>query len=454
MRALLTSLILVAVTLAGCASEPVDDLPETPEIDLAVWTPGKNAHPSHGLPLPEELPMWNDTLPENWPSYWVQPPPAQLPDLVESIVHEGQVSGVGSGAGITVFGGLAFVGSYNSADLWAVDISDPDQPIVIGHLQGETSAGDLDTIAFPPTEDSPARLIVVASTRGQNINIIDATDPTNMTLAGTYQPAQGNHNHQVLPGTPYVYNAQSGGEGGVNAIWDLSNPENPVLVQDYANGYGCHAIDFFIDASQDKYLGFCAGIEVTQIWDVSDPTSPEVISTMPFPVANQETPVSGGVAPASFSHLAMANHDGTVLIMGDETGGGAAPGCDFGVRDPVTGTAVSGPLGNLYFYDITDPTSPVLHGSVSPNAFDQKGSCTAHFGGNLDGRNQLVMAFYSVGITLINFEDLDNPYVQDIWGRTENDGPCTLCGVWDAQVYGNRVFSGDVDRGMDVLTFS
>ncbi len=454
MRALLTSLILVAVTLAGCARQPAD-VPDATDM-LAQWQPGKNAHPSHGLPLPEELPMWNEPLPDNWPTFWVQPPPADLPDIVERLVHEGNVAEVGSGSGITVFGSLLFAGQWNGANLWAVDISDPDQPRVIGHLEGETSAGDLDTIAFAPSEEHPeGRLILTISTRGQNINIVDATDPTNMAFIGSYQPAQGNHNHQVLPGTPYVYNAQSGGEGGVNAIWDLSDPENPVHVVDYANGYGCHAIDFFIDAEQDKFLGFCAGIEVTQIWDVTDPTSPEVISTVPFPVANTEVDgASGAVAPASFSHLAMANHDGTILIMGDETGGGAAPGCDFGVRDPVTGTAVSGPLGNLYFYDMTDPTDPILHGSVSPNAFDQKGSCTAHFGGNIDGRNQLVMAYYTVGVVLINFEDIDNPYVQDIWGRTENDQPCTLCGVWDAQVYGNRVFTGDIDRGVDVLTFA
>ena len=147
----------------------------------------------------------------------------------------------------------------------------------------------------------------------------------------------------------------------------------------------------------------------------------------------------------------MVNHDASVMIVGDETGGGAAPGCDAYAEVPVAGNTVTGPLGNLFFYDITDETNPVLHGSYSPAAWEQKGSCTAHFGGVIEDTNHLVMAFYTAGIALVDFNDLDNPRAVDLWQRTEADGPCTLCGVWDAQYYNGYIFSGDVDRGMDIL---
>jgi hypothetical protein len=452
MRALIATFILTAVALAGCASEetPAD----TTVTDLTAWTAGKWAHPAEGLAVTEDLPIAGDTI-EGWPAYWYQPTGVVLPDQITRLVPGPRITEVESGAGIAVFGSLAFVGSYSNSKIYSIDISNMEAPEVISVLEGASSAGDLDTIAFPPSVERPeGQILLIASTRGSTINVIDVTNPANMTWISGFEPAGGNHNHQVLPGTALVYNAQSGGEGSPTAIWDLSDPEYPVEVTNFENGYGCHAIDFFIDAELGKYLGFCAGLEVTQIFNVTDPRNPTVISTAPWPVAGQDAGTSGSASIATFSHLAMGNNDGTVMIVGDESGGGAAPACDFSVHDPVTGTTVTGPLGNLYFYDITDPTNPVLHGSVSPNVYDQRGSCTAHFGGVIEDRDQLVMAFYTAGVALIDFSDIDNPYVQDLGGRDETDDPCTLCGTWDAQVYRGHVITGDVDRGMDLLTFA
>jgi len=339
------------------------------------------------------------------------------------------------------------VGTYNTNQFAAVDISDPEAPVVAS-VMTDARAGDTDLIAYPD-----GRLVAVASSRGANLFVIDVTDPYNMTLLSVIDTPHGNHNHAVVPGTPIVYNNDSSGAGGATDIWDLSDPENPVLVQDWANGYGCHASSFYINATEGKFRGYCAGIKVTQIWDVTDPLDPSVIVDIPWPTGGVDT---GGqipaASPATFAHLAMPNHDGTVLIVGDETGGGAAPGCDAYVEVPVTGTTVTGPLGNIWFYDISDEADPVLHGGYSPAAWEQKGSCTAHFGGVIEDTNHLVMAYYTAGVVLVDFNDIDNPRAVDIWSRTEADGPCTLCGVWDAQYYNGYVFTGDVDRGMDVLT--
>lgn len=450
MRVMVVLAALVAATLAGCAStsEPTGVLDSA----MSDFPIGPGSHPASRFPVRDDLPMLNAPV-DGVPTWWHQPDGVPLPDKITGLIPQGIVSGVESGSGITIFGSLAFVGSWTSPDLWAVDISNLDDPVVVGHL-GDTVVGDIETIAYPPSADMPGgMLVLVISTRGANMQVIDATDPTNMTIISVIE-SEGNHNHQIVPGTPYVYNAR----GGTRIdIYDLTDPYNPVKVQDWPNDEGCHAIDFYVNSDQGKYLGFCAAYEFTQIFDITNPLEPVMLSATPFPFMNQDAviPEAGGQGAPNpgFSHLAMANHDGTVMIMGDETGGGAAPGCDIHFRNPVTGDSFTGPYGNLYFYDITDPTAPVLHGAVSPSAFDQRGSCTAHFGDVIGDRNQLVMAYYTVGVVLIDFEDLDNPYIQDFAGRDENDTPCTLCGTWDAQYYRGHVLTGDIDKGMGLLTF-
>lgn len=446
MRALLTTLLLAAAVLSGCVDDTTPDDDGGAGPGAQAWTPGPHSHPAYGFAESADLPERGESV-TGIPADWRKPSARPLPDEITGLVHEGQVD-VGSGSGIALFGSYAYVGQYNASNFWVVDISDPQDPQVVGHTDATT--GDVDVIAYPD-----GRLVAVTATRGADMIVIDVTDPTAPEIISTITTTQGNHNLQVVPGTPILYNAASSGEGGgANDIWDLSDPFNPVHVQDFENGFGCHAIDFHINASKERYLGFCAGIEVTQIWDVTDPLQPEVISTMPFPIGGTEQggELVGGVAPASFSHLAMPNHDATVLIVGDETGGGAAAGCDAHVELP-TGETVSGPLGNLFFYDITDVEDPVLHGAYSPSATEERGGCTAHFGGIVGDRPLIAIAYYTVGVVLVDFSDLDNPREVDIWKPGELTDACTLCGVWDAQYHEGYVFTGDIDRGMDILSF-
>ncbi len=470
MRTLLLTALLVAVTLAGCASDPDDVVgPDQPEENL--WKAGPGAHPAYGFPTADDLPEMFSNM-TGLPADWHKPLPKALPDVISSIEHEGQMVDVESGAGIAVFGRYAYVGAYDNAKFYIIDISDPLDAFVAGTV--DAVAGDTDIIAYPPSEDMPdGMLVAVTSTRGPTIIVIDVTVPANASIIATITSTQGNHNHQVVPGTPILYNAPSDGAdnhvdplgvisdptkpaAGSNDIWDLSDPYNPVHVRDFENGFGCHAISFYITATEDKFRGYCAGVEMTQIWDITNVTNPSVISTFPFPTGGAAAPVGqGGIAPVSFSHLAMPNHDGTVLIVGDETGGGAGPGCDLHVEAP-TGQTASGPLGNLFFYDISGDKekAPELRGSYSPSATDERGGCTAHFGDIIGDRPLILMAFYTAGVALVDFSDLDNPKEVDLWQPGEATDVCVLCGVWDVQYYQGRAYTGDISRGMDFLSFA
>ncbi len=466
MRALLLTAILVTIGLAGCASDPADIVDELPP-NTTAWMPGAGSHPAYGFPTADDLPEMFDNV-TGLPADWHKPLAKDLPDIISSIQHDGQMTDVVSGAGIAVFGHYAYAGSYDNAQFYIIDISDPMNAFVAGEV--EAVAGDTDIIAYPPTAENPdGRLVAVTSTRGGDMIVIDVTVPANASIIATIPTTQGNHNHQVVPGTPIVYNAPSDGSEhadpvsantqaatGSNDIWDLSDPFNPVHVRDFENGYGCHAISFYVNATEGKFRGYCAGIEMTQIWDITNVTDPSVISTFPFPTGGVD-PAFGSIAiaPATFSHLAMPNHDGTVLIVGDETGGGAGPGCDIHVEAP-TGQTLSGPLGNLWFYDISGDKEldPVLHGSYSPSANDSRGGCTAHFGDLIGDQPLLLMAFYTAGVALIDFSDLDNPKEVDLWQPGEGTDVCVLCGVWDVQYYQGRAYTGDITRGMDFLSFA
>jgi hypothetical protein len=121
----------------------------------------------------------------------------------------------------------------------------------------------------------------------------------------------------------------------------------------------------------------------------------------------------------------------------------------------------SGPVGNLWFYDITDEEDPQLQGWISPThhytsnpPHDDRlteiggagvpAGCTAHFGQLLPQENMLAMAFYGAGVVIIDFNDPMNPMIVDQWNENTN--------VWDVWFYQGYLFTGDLARGMDILT--
>lgn len=447
---------LTTAGLAGCidASEPVDtDDPTGAVLDLlagqALWQDPQNTpHPAFGYATMSSPP--GATNATGLPAWWAPIPAAELPDVISGIgLLAPTPSGVGSGGGISLFGSLAVVPGYTE-DTSLVDISDPAAPVEVGEIPGRHRGSA--TIAYPN-----GTLVAIFST-SQNIEVWDITDPTDPDQLPTLEPTQGSHKVGVVPGTPIVYNAASDGGShvdqlaeGVTEIFDLTDPANPVHVMDWANGYSCHHVYFWNDVANEKYRGLCAGIEATQIWDTTDPLDPKVIVTVPVHHGVAGTP-SASVPLEAFSHYAGLSMDGTVLIVGDENGGGGVPpGCVASVETPQG--AVSTPVGALWFYDVTDESDPMLLGWYSPLndprfKADALTSCTAHHGRLVpdpQGRDLLAMSFYGAGVVLVDFTDVPQVHVIDQFA----DGSDT----WETWYYNGYLFTGDLARGMDVLTF-
>ncbi|HET6405016.1 MAG TPA: hypothetical protein VFH78_10240 [Candidatus Thermoplasmatota archaeon] len=444
------------LAFAGCVTLPATQLDpqstllpiQLPSLDPATFLfndPENAPHPLFGWPTliaPAQGP--------NVPSFWQPIQGVPLPDAIAGVAHVVQADGVASGGGISLFGSLAIVPGY-SKESYIVDISDPTAPKILSTFEPVQGAhrGSA-VIAYPD-----GKLVAVFST-GAGFEAWDITDPTNPVPASQVEPTQGGHKLGVVPGTPYVYNAASNGGGlfadqarAVTEIYDLTDPYNPRHVQDFVNGFGCHHIYFWNSA--EKQRAICAGIEFAQIWDTADPENPVVIVNVPIPHGIAGTP-SASVVPVvtPFAHFSILNADGTVLIVGDELGGGGLPpGCTAGVQTPLVDA--SAPTGALWFYDVSTETNPRLMSWWSPghhldptNAF---ASCTAHHGRLVpaEDRDLLAMSFYGAGVVLLDFTNPMMPKMVDQFKQQSN--------TWETWYYNGYLFTGDLNRGMDVLTF-
>jgi hypothetical protein len=475
MRTFLVTCLLAATALAGCTDNAdsdslTGDLSAT--LNLGINVPGTpGTHPDFGFPTEGLIPMTTDgqtrVVNEDGTVSWFRPLGQTWSGLVpvgmETVANtqatvtnaDGVEVGV-EGHGIAVFGPLAVYGgaSQSKPPLLVVDFTDPSNPVELGR-NDDVPVRDAGIIAFPD-----GRLVVITTGGGSVQYATEITDPTNPTLLAETETAHGNHNIAVVPGTPIVYNT---GSNGMIDIYDYTDPAEPEAVGTFYNGHGCHDITFFMSPEASMFRAYCAASSGarSQIWDIADPTQPQMLLNMAYPaiesgvpVAGEKAPASSGrTAPLSIDHLLMVNHDATVMILGDEMGGGGIPpGCD--VSAEVAGESYSGPYGNLWFYDISDEANPELLGHISPSAFERfteadpaaaaAGSCTAHFGELVEDTGFLAMSFYSSGVLLVDFRDPANPLITD---QLVPAGGST----WDVQYQDGWLLTGDMARGLDVL---
>jgi len=449
----------------GQQSAPVDTGPEniTAAGEQVFEDPQTDAHPAFDFPTFTTLP---EDPPAEAPHYW-QPIPKNnftVDDLSVEVVGE-DPNDASPGTGIALFGQVAIIPGRGTGNTWVYDISDPENPELLSEFSAP--GRDVDTVAFPD-----GSLYAAFATDQGVVPVWDLTNPEDPKKVATIEPERGSHNVGFVPGTPILYNSASLGGGtdsgtGVGnvpdtaaegtAIYDLSDPANPERIQDFENGYSCHDITFSIREDSDEYRAYCAGIDMTQIWDIEDPENPEVVVNVPVHHGVAGAP-STSVPILRFSHLAIASQGGDVLVVGDETGGGLAPACDATVsQGPQT---VSGPVGNLYFYDISDEENPQLMSWMSTDnpalATDEvaedptraAGTCTSHFGRLIpsEDKNLLAIGFYARGVNIVDFTDPANPEIVQQY----NDGT----DVWDTWFYNGYLVTGDGNKGMEILELS
>jgi hypothetical protein len=378
------------------------------------------------------------------------------------------------GSDLAFTGHFAISGNYNGFSIY--DIAKPMRPKLVsttvcpGSQNDVSVAGDL---LFTSTDSSrnkaecegnePQPATVKESWEG--IRIFDISDPVHPRYVTGVETDCGSHTHTTIPDrrrhrtiiyvSSYSPNATfpdcqpPHDKISVIAVPDR-HPERagviaePVLFPD--GGFpgvpgrtsatsGCHDITAY--PAKGIAAGACMGQGV--LLDIRDLANPRVIDSVTDP-------------NFAFWHSATFNNKATSVVFTDELGGGGGPTCN-----PTVGPN----RGADAIYRIkATPDGPRLefasYFKIS-RVNDNLENCVAHNGSlvPVPGRDIVVQAWYQGGISVWEFTDPASPRELAFFER----GPLSaeraiIGGSWSAYWYQGRVFSSDIQKGLDVLFVS
>jgi hypothetical protein len=376
------------------------------------------------------------------------------------------------GSDLAFWQSLAVLGKYDGLTL--MDIGNPAKPKHLGTLDCNGNQSDVTiwkdlvvvSVDSPMADDGcdapPASAAqYLTDTHWEGLRIVDVADPRAPEQIATVKTDCGAHTHTQIPdlghrgpdGQPdprvliYVSSYPLGGQGvscnyashrkiSVVEI-PLQRPTEAQVVStpDVSPAMGCHDITVFLP----RQLAAAACITESQIWDISDPVNPVIVSRIHNPAMQ-------------IHHSSAFSWDGDVLVLGDEMGGAAAAfGCN---------TGGSAPTGALWFYDVSDPTSPEQLSYYTIPQDEASALCTAHNFNPVplsDGGRVLVSAWYNGGTHVIDFEDPTDPQ-QIAWYKPRED---KRGAAWSSYWYNGAIFVNNFDesyvpsvpssRGLDVF---
>lgn len=369
--------------------------------------------------------------------------------LVGSFDDEGEYS---SGSDIAFWEDRGVFGTLEGG-FRLVDLSNPTAPKLISHFdcpgsQSDVSTwGDLvfvsvDTAYFGPECDAGEASVdqFVLGNVWEGIRVVSIADPAEPEMIATVDTECGSHTHTLVPDlanerlllyiqsyplTNYAVDCNPISHQKISVVEvPLKAPAEAKVIgtPSVAPAIGCHDVTIF----PQRKLAAAACIHESQIWDISDPANPVVLSHIFNPLIN-------------IHHSAAFSWDGTTIVLGDELGGAAfGPGC-------MSGGAL--PFGALWFYDVSDPAAPVEVGSFVVPRDRVEIVCTAHNFNVIpltDGRDVLVSAWYTGGTTVIDFTDPANPEEIAYYVPEGADS-------WSSYFYNGYIYSNDLGtRGIDV----
>jgi hypothetical protein len=397
-------------------------------------------------------------------------------------------------------GNLAYVGDFGGFRI--VDISSPARPRVLSEFDCEGAQGDVSVYggllfrsvdgprSAPACDSEPVDGTTPGAWNG--IQVFDVSDPRNPEEVEFIFTDCGSHTHTLLPDGDrlFIYVSSyplspgsigeeagcfdletdpvDGGHGYVSVIeiFDVNNPtdyevhrafldeENTELVSyDLDDALGlppgtagthtfraCHDISVFVELE----LAAAACFRDAQLWDISDPVNPELLWTFRNDAIDPEQ--------VDLWHSATFSWDGSVVVFGEEAGGGLPPATE----DTVGGDRCVDPTnddGRLWFLDAESDEivrEDFLANYKIPRS--EEGRCTAHLFNFIPqgkGRMTLVSSFYTGGTSVIDVNAL-------IDGATEEEAEVAFlkpegADTWASYWYNGFIYTNDTVRGMDVM---
>ena len=389
--------------------------------------------------------------------------------LVTTWDHQGTY---GVGSDIAFWKHRMVLGTFsNPSGFRLMNIKRPGRPELLGHFACPGSQADVSIwkkLVFvsvdAPMESAncgaPAasQTQIATGTHWEGLRIVSIDQPYNPVQIAAVNTDCGSHTNTVVPDLEhrdpqtgqkaprllvyvlsYPLTGQSVGRCNAETHRKISIVEVPLRNPASASvigtpsvspAIGCHDVTYF----PQRQLAGAACISESQLWDVTDPARPRVISHIENPDIN-------------IHHSSAFSWDGNTLILGDELGGAVvAPGCRDG----------SSSAGALWFYDVSDPKSPKeLSFYRIPQREPNSNLCTAHNFNVVPLRGQrdiLVSAWYDAGTTVVDFTDPRHPtQIGYFDAREGRQSPAFSSYFYNRRIYVNYYDPGTSSRGMDVL---
>jgi hypothetical protein len=271
---------------------------------------------------------------------------------------------------------------------------------------------------------------------GNGFMVFDVSNPKRIRKIGSVMTGK-THTLKPFPGGRYVYTAGGGLTGGANAgpaIVDLKDPTKPKVVATYDTyTLDCHDISFFVN--KETALGFCAGAVGSgqvQIWDVSDPLAPTLLSEIVNPAMQ-------------YTHYAVASSDGKYVAIDDEA---------FAAHDCTTGQS---PTGRVWIYAISNPMVPIPVGSMAAprgggGTYNGIGNyagwveswCLSHGLDWMPGTHNLAVTWFVGGWSVLTLDQNGAP-TEVAYFKAEDS--TTYSALWS----NGMLFTNDMTRGLDAF---
>jgi|GEM_PF-1846862 len=281
--------------------------------------------------------------------------------------------------GVYVSGNYAYVVADNNntwSGLKVIDISDPDNPAIIGSW--DTQIGSLDVHV------SGNYAYVVNFYSG--LFAIDISDPANPIMVGSCEIPQGAYTVYVSGNYAYVANLSTGLE-----VIDITDPANPFVVASFDTGGVTTSVN--ITGDYAYVVNWDSGLKVI---DISDPANPFLVGSVDTPSEAIGLSVSG-----DFAYLASRGTGLEIIDISDPGNPTLIASC--GTRVDALDVYVSGnyaylaDTSSLVVIDISDPGSPAF--VISSDITDWVGRL--HISGNY--------AYLTGGPNLFQVIDISNP---------------------------------------------
>ncbi len=285
--------------------------------------------------------------------------------------------------------GATLVGVWNErgsyADVWGYTAPDGREYALVALQNFGLSVIDITgstpvEVGFVPTASgaSDSKDVKVVGSHAYLVNengpiqIISLADPSNPVQVGLLDvqvgiSGSGSHNVSVDGDRLYVTGGRTSGNAGLR-IYSTATPEAPELIGEYRpNHFNTpYYHDFYVDGTTGYGPNIYGG--GVDILDLSDPASPQRISTFGY--------------PGSGAHNVCGTTDGRYVFVGDEIGSAGNWTRVFDVSDPldaefvteiivdnqavVHNCYVTGDLLHIGHYtegyrvfDVSDPTAPI-----------------------------------------------------------------------------------------------